>query len=343
MRTTTRTLTAAILTASALTITGCQAADEAIDSTREAAKSAAVSAAKSAANSVITDATQDLEGMASDARDALPTMPDINISAAPEGETTPTGTGIDDLGLDPNAGTIRPLQEIDTPEERAALAREVLPDIPVLPATANGDATTKLPGYERGCSDGDGCVFGPSWTDDNTIPGTGHNGCDTRNDILSATLQDVQYKAGSDCVVTSGQYEEPYFGTRETFTKGEDHETQDEVDHVVALRTAWDTGAYAWPQEKRVNFANDTELNLLLTTRAANAGGHDVDGDGEYDRKDIGEYPGKSDMTGGDWLVWMSDEERMRDFAARYVLVAERYGLALTEEDVEAFEVALNG
>ncbi len=34
-------------------------------------------------------------------------------------------------------------------------------------------------GYERGCGHGQGCVFGPSWTDDYDGPG-GHDGCDTR-------------------------------------------------------------------------------------------------------------------------------------------------------------------
>ncbi|HET9564972.1 MAG TPA: hypothetical protein VFP27_10845, partial [Mycobacterium sp.] len=35
-------------------------------------------------------------------------------------------------------------------------------------------------------------AFGDSWTDDNPAPG-GHNGCDTRNDILDRDLVDKTY------------------------------------------------------------------------------------------------------------------------------------------------------
>ncbi|WP_433713734.1 hypothetical protein ACQP2U_05825 [Nocardia sp. CA-084685] len=34
-------------------------------------------------------------------------------------------------------------------------------------------------GYERGCKEGQRCVFGQSWTADHDGPG-GHDGCDTR-------------------------------------------------------------------------------------------------------------------------------------------------------------------
>src|SRR5664280_3577045 len=51
-------------------------------------------------------------------------------------------------------------------------------------------ARTKVAGYDRSCSLGHGCVFGPAWSDDTTAAG-GHNGCDTRNDVLAGQLQDV--------------------------------------------------------------------------------------------------------------------------------------------------------
>ena len=39
-------------------------------------------------------------------------------------------------------------------------------------------------GYERGCKQGEGCVFGPAWTDDYDGPG-GHDGCGTRDNVLA--------------------------------------------------------------------------------------------------------------------------------------------------------------
>lgn len=68
----------------------------------------------------------------------------------------------------------------------------------------------QLPGYERGCEPGRGCVFGPAWTDDYDGPG-GHDGCDTRNNVLAAQLTEVSFRPGTrDCVVVAGVLRDPY-------------------------------------------------------------------------------------------------------------------------------------
>lgn len=52
-------------------------------------------------------------------------------------------------------------------------------------------------GYERS-------LFGQPWSDDVTVP-DGHNGCDTRNDILRRDLVEVELKPGSHgCTVLTG-------------------------------------------------------------------------------------------------------------------------------------------
>ena len=49
------------------------------------------------------------------------------------------------------------------------------------------------------------CVFGPAWSDDQDAPG-GHDGCDTRNNVLAQDLSDVVFKPGTrDCVVLSAR------------------------------------------------------------------------------------------------------------------------------------------
>ncbi len=58
------------------------------------------------------------------------------------------------------------------------------------------DKLDAIGGYERSCAAGKGCSFGQSWTDDYDGPGA-HNGCDTRNDVLAAQLEDVVHKPGS--------------------------------------------------------------------------------------------------------------------------------------------------
>lgn len=40
--------------------------------------------------------------------------------------------------------------------------------------------------------------------------------------------------------------------------------------HVVALSRAWDAGAANWTPQQRVNFANDTDVNLLASQGKAN-------------------------------------------------------------------------
>ncbi len=54
-------------------------------------------------------------------------------------------------------------------------------------------------------------AFGDSWTDDNPAPG-GHNGCDTRNDILERDLVDKTYVSISRCpsAVATGTLHDPY-------------------------------------------------------------------------------------------------------------------------------------
>ena len=54
--------------------------------------------------------------------------------------------------------------------------------------------------------------FGPAWTDDNDVD-FGHNGCDTRNDILRRDLRDVVLKPDTQgCVVLTGRLDDPYTG-----------------------------------------------------------------------------------------------------------------------------------
>lgn len=187
-----------------------------------------------------------------------------------------------------------------------------LPDLPV-------KVRTKVPGYERGCKAGQGCVFGPAWTDDTSAPG-GHNGCDTRNDVLHATLSNIEFKGTSKCVVTRGTYVEPYFGTAETFVKGEPTATQDEVDHTYPLAAAWDMGADTWSIEKRKAFANDIQYELVLTTHAIN--------------------DQKSALTAGEWLPLLRSPAAACNYAARYVLTASRYGLPITPLDKTAISKA---
>ena len=107
--------------------------------------------------------------------------------------------------------------------------------------------------------------FGQTWADVN------RNGCDTRNDILQRDLTDVVFRIGTkNCVVESGTLIDPYSGTTIYFVKGEKSSMEVQIDHVVALSNAWQTGAFKLTLLKRTEFANDPE-NLMAVQGRLNS------------------------------------------------------------------------
>jgi hypothetical protein len=179
----------------------------------------------------------------------------------------------------------------------------------LLTAVAVIDARVHTPGYDRDCASGRGCVFGPAWTDDTDAPG-GHNGCDTRDDVLAGQLRGVSFSPGTHrCVVTAGTLLDPYTGKRVDFRKRDAGTVQ--IDHVYPLAAAWDMGAARWPLELRERFANDETYNLLAVAGAANQD--------------------KGDKTPADWLPPSAAGRCF--YAGKYLSVAARYHLPVTAAD----------
>lgn len=177
-------------------------------------------------------------------------------------------------------------------------------------------ARTKVVGYDRSCSPGHGCVFGAAWSDDTSAVG-GHNGCDTRNDVLAAQLTGVD-KGTSRCVVQAGTLDDPYSGARIAFRKAQAGEV--EIDHVVPLAYAWDMGASAWPLDVRMTFANDEALNLLAVSKAANQA--------------------KGDSGPATWVP--PNIAYRCQYAIRWVAIVRSYGLAVTDADRKVLRAMLS-
>ena len=170
---------------------------------------------------------------------------------------------------------------------------------------------TSLDGYDRGCGEGEGCVFGPAWSD------VDRNGCDQRNDVLHRDLTAVQVREGThDCVVVGGVLDDPYTGQTVTFVKADAAEVP--IDHVVPLAAAWVQGAAAWSAEQRQSFANDL-ANLMATTRAANSA--------------------KGDSTAEEWVP--DDPSYGCSYASVIVTVKSRYALAVTPAESTALQSLL--
>ncbi len=117
-------------------------------------------------------------------------------------------------------------------------------------------ALNKLPVKGRAAKTGYSREQFPHWKDPDK------NGCDTRNDILKRDLTKVSFKAGTNnCKVVSGSLLDPYSNRLIAFDLSKSASNID-IDHVVALSNAWQTGAFQLTLAQRTNFANDP-LNLL--------------------------------------------------------------------------------
>jgi len=128
-------------------------------------------------------------------------------------------------------------------ESKAGLAAAVLETLPV-----KGRAPKT--GYTRD-------QFGQAWAD------TDRNGCDTRNDILKRDMTSIIYKVKTrDCVVVSGTLVDRYSGETINFVRGNVSSMEVQIDHVVALSNAWQTGAFQLTLALRTALANDP-LNLF--------------------------------------------------------------------------------
>lgn len=118
-------------------------------------------------------------------------------------------------------------------------------------------------GYDRSCSAGHGCVFGPAWSD------VDHDGCDQRSDVLRRDLVSITTKPDTHgCVVASGILHDPYTGQTISYRRGPAGAAV-QIDHVVPLGAAWSAGAATWSPHRRNNFANDLG-NLLAVDGPAN-------------------------------------------------------------------------
>jgi hypothetical protein len=107
--------------------------------------------------------------------------------------------------------------------------------------------------------------FGQAWADVN------RNGCDTRNDMLKRDLTEILYKAGTrNCVVASGTLVDRYSGETINFVRGNVTSMEVQIDHVVALSNAWQTGAFKLTADQRKALANDP-MNLFAVKGRLNS------------------------------------------------------------------------
>jgi hypothetical protein len=139
----------------------------------------------------------------------------------------------------------------------AAGATPALAQLDALPVRAH----SSLAGYSRE-------AFGPAWSDEGTVD-LSHNHCPTRQDVLFRDLVNV-VRAQDNCTVVSGVLRDRYTGKTIRFHRGQGTSLAVQIDHIVPLGLAWQSGARQLSAEQRLNLANDPE-NLVATDGPTNA------------------------------------------------------------------------
>jgi hypothetical protein len=133
------------------------------------------------------------------------------------------------------------------------------------------------------------------------------DGCSTRNEVLIAEADDP-VTVGSGCSLSGGRWFSYY--DRVSWTQTSDID----IDHMVALAEAWDSGARSWSDATRRDFANDLGDHRALV--------------GVTD--DVNQAKGDKDIAG-----WLPTYDRCR-YLREFVAVKHRWRLSVDSSEKAA-------
>ena len=140
----------------------------------------------------------------------------------------------------------------------------------------------------------------------------------TRNEVLIRdSIEPVKYKTSNECVVVSGTWKDPYTGTVFHDPK------QLDVDHMVPLKNAHESGGWAWDSENKKSYANylANSWHLIAVSASEN-------------RKKGDKGPDK----------YLSPQvEYHCTYVKNWVKIKEEWGLEMTESEGMAVQKILAG
>ena len=141
--------------------------------------------------------------------------------------------------------------------------------------------------------------------------------CNEREKILARDLKNTVL-SDDNCTVKSGTLDDPYTGKTISFERGAKTSSLVQIDHVVAISNAWQTGAQNLSSDQRKQLYNDP-LELLA-----------VDG------------PANNKKSDGDAATWLPPNKSFRcEYVARQIAVKTKYSLWLTEPEAAAMRGVL--
>ena len=209
----------------------------------------------------------------------------------------------------------------NAPEPPSAASPPATSQHPATPASPTYDTAratlARLPvkGWDRN-TDFVRYRFGQAWSDDVNVE-FGHNGCNTRDDVLRRDLADLNVRPGT-CYAQSGVLHDPYTAQTIPFTRGPTTSEAVQIDHLVSLSDAWYKGAREWDDQRRRDFANDPR-NLLAVGGQANF-----------------------DKAFRDATAWLPPNEGFRcEFVAKQIDVKAAYGLWMSKNEKRVMQDVL--
>ena len=156
-------------------------------------------------------------------------------------------------------------------------------------------------GYDRG-------LFN-HWVDDDG------DRCDTREEVLIAESRSRAQIDAYGCKVVAGDWFSAYDGL--AFSDP----SELDIDHVVALAEAWDSGAAGWDAARRRAFANDLDRPEALAAVSASSN------------------RSKSDLDPGQWKP--TREAAWCQYARDWVTVKKAWDLSADQNEVDDLKVML--
>lgn len=153
--------------------------------------------------------------------------------------------------------------------------------------------------------------FGSTWAD--------WRDCNVRQKILNRDIINIKVDKNG-CTVISGILNDPYTGQEIKLNSKSAASKKVQIDHVVALSNAWQTGAKNWNSDKRKQLAND-DLELIAVSSQANQE--------------------KSDSDASSWLP--SNRNFRCRYIARQIAVKLKYQLWITAQEHSTMAKILSG
>jgi hypothetical protein len=133
------------------------------------------------------------------------------------------------------------------------------------------------------------------------------NGCDTREEVLIAESQSKAQVDAYGCKVIEGDWLSPYDNVMHTNPSNLD------IDHMIPLKEAWDSGAWKWSAAQRQSFANDlSDARALIAVTA-------------------GQNRSKSDRDPSNWIP--PQKSYTCTYLSEWVAIKARWNLSMDQSE----------